>query len=149
MEIGEVVWLGIGIAAVAVTAALVPALLEVRRAARSLDRTLDGVQGRLPGLLERVDDLLGETTGLLRDVQGRLDRLEQATSGLRHDLTVPLARAAAAVAGLREAAQVLLGARPPRDASTPLGGGRPRGGPGQVPRPAVPDEVPEQPGRRV
>ncbi len=54
VEIGDMVWLGIGIAVLAVAAALVPALVEVRRAARSLDRALEGVHGRLPGLLERA-----------------------------------------------------------------------------------------------
>jgi hypothetical protein len=104
MEIVDLVAIGVGVAVLAVAGALVPALLEVRRAARSLDRFLSAAGERLPGLAARAESLLDETDGLVSETRGRLDRLERAAGELR----APLAGLAGAAAGLRHAAEVLL-----------------------------------------
>jgi uncharacterized protein YoxC len=106
----ELVWVAIGVAVLAVSGALVPALLELRRAARSLHRALDGVGERLPSVLDRADVLLDEAARLTSDVRSGLDRVERAASGLREEVAAPLAWLAGALAGLREGTQALVGA---------------------------------------
>ncbi len=114
MTITELAVLAIGLSALVVAAALVPALLEVRRAARSLDRTLAETAERLPSVLARVDGLLTEAERLTGETRARLDRVEHAAARLRG----PLARLVGTVAGLREAAEMLVGAhRAGRDGS--------------------------------
>lgn len=107
MAITELALLAIGLSVVAVAAALVPALLEVRRAARALDRTLSETAERLPGVLTRVDALLSQAEQLVEEMRARLDRVEQATARLR----APLARLAGTMSGLKEAAETLVGQR--------------------------------------
>ncbi len=104
MTITELAVLAIGLAAVVAAAALVPALLELRRAARSLDRTLAETAERLPSVLARVDGLLLEAERLTGDTRARLDRMERAVTRLKD----PLARLVGTVAGLKEAAETLV-----------------------------------------
>lgn len=107
MTITEIAVLAIGLSAIAVAAALVPALLEVRRAARSLERTLAVTADRLPGVLARMDGLLTEAERLAGETRARLERVEHATARLKE----PLARLAGTVVGLKEAAETLVRAR--------------------------------------
>lgn len=117
MGVRELVWVAIGVAVLAVSGALVPALLELRRAARSLHRALEGVAERLPSVLDHADALLDEATRLTSDVGSRLNRVTRAAPGPVEEVAAPLAWLAGALAGLREGAQVLAGASP-RNAGT-------------------------------
>jgi hypothetical protein len=100
----DLVAIAVGVAVVAIAGALVPALLELRRAARSLDRLLATTQTEVPGLAERTAALLDESRRLVSEARASLARLERAAGALR----VPVAGVAA---GLREA---LLAVRKPR-----------------------------------
>jgi hypothetical protein len=109
MTILDLVAIGVGVAALAVAGALVPALLEIRRAARSLDRVLSETHERLPGLALRAEALLAEASGLAAETRGRLDRLERVAADLRE----PAAALVGAAAGVRQAVETLLARRRP------------------------------------
>lgn len=103
MTISELVLVAIGLSVVVVAAALVPTLIEARRAARSLDRALGSVADRLPEVLGRVDGVLTQGERLVEETRARLDRVERATARLRG----PLARLVGTMAGFKEAAETL------------------------------------------
>src|SRR2546422_525998 len=84
---------------IAITIALVPAIIALRRSAERADRVLAIFEGELRGLVHELRGLSEEARGEMQRIGGLTDRAQDAVEGL--------SRVMAAVTGLTRAGQLV------------------------------------------